>query len=103
MNSVSDRVSNTVTQSHGLSPATALTAALEPALTEVARAHGRAAVLVSLSVDFAQPSEGETLQVEAWVTRAARTLVFASAEARRSDGALVGSASGVFRVDEGGF
>ncbi len=71
----------------------ALAAALEPALLEAA---GPGATCVSVSLEFAaRPAPGAVAQVEAWVERATRTLVFAAAQAR-VDGAPVGAASAIF-------
>ena len=71
----------------------ALAAALEPALVEAA---GPGASCVSVSLEFSDPpGEESLLQVEAWVERATRTLVFAAARAH-ADGKAVASASAIF-------
>lgn len=77
-----------------------LLALLEPALTEAGRAGGRELSALSMTMDFA-PSPGQAdLEVKAWVERATRTLVFASAEARVADGgALAAAVSAVFRIE----
>ncbi|MGR4862676.1 hypothetical protein [Caulobacter sp. LARHSG274] len=76
---------------------TASTAALlEDALRQIA---GPGAAAASLIVDYG-PAEALAAQdcgVKAWVERATRSLVFAQAEARSADGALVAAASAVFR------
>ncbi len=71
----------------------ALATAMEPTLLEAA---GPGVTCVSVSLEFAKsPEPGALLQVEAWVERSTRTLVFAAAEAR-ADGHAVGSASAIF-------
>ena len=75
----------------------ALAAILEPALVEAA---GAGAVCVSVSLEFAgRPAPGSALQIDAWVERATRTLVFAAAEAR-AEGELAGAASAVFSLTD---
>ena len=72
---------------------TASTAALlEDALREIA---GPGAEPTSLIVDYGPAAV--PCGAKAWVERATRTLVFAQAEARSADGALVAAASAVFR------
>ena len=72
---------------------TASTAALlEDALREIA---GPGAAPASLVIDYG-PAAGPC-GAKAWVERATRSLVFAQAEARSADGALVAAASAVFR------
>jgi hypothetical protein len=71
-------------------------ALLEDALREIA---GPGAAPASLIIDYG-PAGGRVAQprdTKAWVERATRTLVFAQAEARSADGALVAAASAVFR------
>ena len=75
----------------------ALLTALEPALLAAA---GPDVACVSLSLEIAEaPGPGASLQVEAWVERATRTLVFAQAEAS-AGGRLAGAASAVFSRGE---
>lgn len=78
-----------------------LAEALESALRAEADAAGRLSVPVSLSLDYVTLPEGPVaLELEARIDRSTRSLLFASAEAR-SGGALVATASAVFRVREG--
>ena len=71
----------------------ALAAVLEPALVAAA---GPGATCVSVSLEFAKAPGGDAvLDVEAWVERATRTLVFVAAEARAGD-TPAGSASAIF-------
>ena len=71
----------------------ALATAMEPALLAAA---GPKTTCVSVSLEFARtPQAGAVVQVEAWVERATRTLVFAAAEAH-ADGERAGSASAIF-------
>lgn len=67
---------------------------LEPLLVQVA---GEGASAVSLQIDLAaDPGEGE-LALSAHIERATRTLVFATAEARRADGRLAATCAAVFK------
>jgi acyl-coenzyme A thioesterase PaaI-like protein len=76
----------------------ALAAALEAAVL-AASADGRSMAVSSLALDYGVPSSpGATLNIEASVDRATRTLVFARAVARNGDGAVVASASAVIRI-----
>ena len=75
----------------------ALAAALEPVLIEAA---GPGASCVSVSLEFADPPHAVSLlQVEGWIERATRTLVFAAARAH-ADGKAVASASAIFSRDD---
>ena len=72
---------------------TASTAALlENALRDIA---GPDAAPTSITIDYG--AAGPSGQARAWVERSTRSLVFAQAEVRAADGALVAAASGVFR------
>jgi len=71
-------------------------ALLEDALRQIA---GPGAEPASLIIDYGPigPLAGQPCGAKAWVERATRSLVFAQAEARSADGALVAAASAVFR------
>lgn len=72
---------------------TASTAALlENALRDIA---GPDALPTSITIDYAAVAQPEGAR--AWIERSTRSLVFAQAEARTGDGALVAAASAVFR------
>jgi len=77
---------------------TASTASLlETALREIA---GPAALPTSITIDYAAMSDGDAIvapAARAWIERSTRSLVFAQAELRAADGALVAAASAVFR------
>lgn len=73
---------------------TSLAAQLETVLRKAA---GDGAALTSMTVDYGSEGRDEDLAPKGWVERATRSLVFAQAELRRSDGALAASASAVFR------
>lgn len=81
----------------GPGPVAAFAALFEPVLAEAA-AQGRIVSALSTTLDIAHPLASGEVTVEAWVERATRTLVFASAEARAADGRLAAAASSVFRV-----
>ncbi len=71
----------------------ALATALEPILVEAA---GPGVSCVSVSLELAEPPHDQrVLQVEAWVERATRTLVFAAARVQ-VDGKSVAAASAIF-------
>lgn len=70
-----------------------LIAALKACADEAA---GAPAPLVSVTMEFL--SEENTADVSAAIVRKTRTLVFASAEAKAKDGALVATAASVHRV-----
>lgn len=61
------------------------------------KAAGEGTALASMTVDYAATAGEADLASRAWIERATRSLVFAQAELRRSDGALAASASAVFR------
>jgi hypothetical protein len=69
-----------------------IAAQLEDALRDLA---GADAHPTSITIDYG--AAALTVDTKAWIERATRSLVFAQAEARAADGALVASASGVFR------
>ncbi len=71
---------------------TSTAALLEDALRQIA---GPDAEPTSMTVDYG--AAGPSGQARAWVERSTRSLVFAQAEVRDPDGALVAAASGVFR------
>ena len=77
---------------------TASTASLlETALCEIA---GRDALPTSITIDYGAPAQDDAPgapAARAWVERSTRSLVFAQAEVRAADGALVAAASAVFR------
>lgn len=77
---------------------TASTAALlETALRQVA---GPATLPTSIVIDYGALAHEDALgapAARAWVERSTRSLVFAQAEVRAADGALVAIASAVFR------
>jgi acyl-coenzyme A thioesterase PaaI-like protein len=74
--------------------ATSASAQLESVLRKAA---GEGAALTSLTVDYGAEGATDDLTAKAWIERATRSLVFAQAELRRPDGALVASALAVFR------
>ncbi len=72
-------------------------ALLEDALCEIA---GPATLPTSITIDYAALPHIDALGLptsKAWVERSTRSLVFAQAEVRAADGALVAAASAVFR------
>ena len=77
---------------------TATTASLlETALREIA---GPATLPTSMTIDYGALAHEGALAApaaRAWVERSTRSLVFAQAEVRATDGALVAAASAVFR------
>ena len=77
---------------------TATTASLlETALCEIA---GPATLPTSMTIDYGALAHEDALgapAARAWVERSTRSLVFAQAEVRAADGALVAAASAVFR------
>ena len=81
---------------------TSTAALLEDALREIA---GPDAKPTSMTVDYglaaesvaAQSLVAQSLVAKAWIERSTRSLVFAQAEARTADGAMVAAASAVFR------
>ena len=76
---------------------TSTAALLEDALREIA---GPDAEPTSMTVDYgvaAEPVAAQSLVSKAWIERSTRSLVFAQAEARTVDGAMVAAASAVFR------
>ena len=76
---------------------TSIAALLEDALREIA---GPDAEPTSMTVDYgvaAEPVAAQSLVSKAWIERSTRSLVFAQAEARTVDGAMVAAASAVFR------
>lgn len=73
---------------------TSLAAQLETVLRKAA---GDDTAMTSMTVDYAAAGGDGTLEPKAWIERATRSLVFAQAELRRTDGALAASASAVFR------
>lgn len=80
------------------SPMTASTASLlETALCEIA---GPATLPTSITIDYGALAHEDALgapAAKAWIERSTRSLVFAQAELRAADGALVAAASAVFR------
>jgi hypothetical protein len=79
------------------SPMTASTASLlETALCEIA---GPATLPTSITIDYGALAHADGLApaAKAWIERSTRSLVFAQAELRAADGALVAAASAVFR------
>jgi hypothetical protein len=79
------------------SPMTASTASLlETALCEIA---GPATLPTSITIDYGALAHADALApaAKAWIERSTRSLVFAQAELRAADGALVAAASAVFR------
>jgi hypothetical protein len=71
---------------------TSTAALLEAALREIA---GPDAEPTSMTVDYGPAAE--PVAAKAWIERSTRSLVFAQAEARTTDGAMVAAASAVFR------
>ena len=71
---------------------TSTAALLEGALRDIA---GQDTEPTSITIDYGAP--GLSGDARAWVERSTRSLVFAQAEVRDPDGALVAAASGVFR------
>lgn len=67
-------------------------ALLEDALRQIA---GPGAEPTSMTVDYG--AAAQPLVAKAWIERSTRSLVFAQAEARTPDGAMVAAASAVFR------
>lgn len=67
---------------------------LQPLLIQAA---GEGASAVSLLLDLAADPGDGALALTAWVERATRTLVFATAEARSADGGLAATCTAVFR------
>ncbi len=75
--------------------AAAMASLIEPLLLEAA---GPGAEPVSLTLDYgARPSPGDPVIVEAGVERATRTLVFAHGRLMTPEGAVLATASAVFR------
>jgi acyl-coenzyme A thioesterase PaaI-like protein len=75
---------------------TSIAALLEDALREIA---GPGAEPTSMTVDYGPTVEpaAAKARAKAWIERSTRSLVFAQAEVRTTDGALVAAASAVFR------
>ena len=71
---------------------TSTAALLEDALREIA---GPDAEPTSMTVDYGLAVQ--PVAAKAWIERSTRSLVFAQAEARTADGAMVAAASAVFR------
>lgn len=71
---------------------TSIAALLEDALREIA---GSDTEPTSMTVDYG--ATAEPVAAKAWIERSTRSLVFAQAEARTADGAMVAAASAVFR------
>ena len=71
---------------------TSTAALLEDALRDIV---GPDAEPTSMTVDYGVAAEPVT--AKAWIERSTRSLVFAQAEARTGDGAMVAAASAVFR------
>ncbi|WP_426043625.1 hypothetical protein [Caulobacter sp. DWR3-1-2] len=72
-------------------------ALLEDALREIA---GPATLPTSITIDYAGLPQVDALGLpssKAWIERSTRSLIFAQAEVRAADGALVAAASAVFR------
>jgi acyl-coenzyme A thioesterase PaaI-like protein len=67
-------------------------ALLEDALRDIA---GPDAAPTSITIDYGVAARPDG--VRAWIERSTRSLVFAQAEVRAADGALVAAASAVFR------
>ncbi len=68
---------------------------LQPLLAQVA---GDGSLPVSLALDFsAALIEGHTVQVEAWIDRATRSLIFAHGRVLGVSGDILASGSAVFR------
>lgn len=94
MSGHSERVRQTAVLAEGPG---AFAALLEPALLAAAARDDLAPV--SVAIDYPAPARpGEALTVEAWVDRATRSLIFATAEARQADGQVVATAAGVLRI-----
>lgn len=73
----------------------AVAALVEPPLLELA---GPGGAVVSMTADFGRAMRGgEPVSVEAWADRATRSLVFAQAELRAADGAVLAHVSVVLQ------
>ena len=70
---------------------------LEAALAAAA-GEGRAVEPVSFTVDYVAPANGAEPVVSVRIDRAAKSLIFASAQAVLPDGKTAANASAVFRV-----
>ena len=80
--------------------ATAVLAALEPALIALATPEGEAApVLATLNLDLVRPAAaGQAITLHLWIERTTRTLVFAAADVRlTADDSLIGAGQAVLK------
>ncbi len=83
--------------SHGSAHGGVLCTLLDVAMSTAARlTEGRLVVTVDMQVRFLRPGRG-TLLAAGWIVKGGRTIVFCEGEVRDAAGALVASASGVFK------
>ena len=83
--------------SHGSAHGGVLCTLLDVAMSTAARlTASRLVVTVDMQVRFLTPGRG-TLLAAGWIVKGGRTLVFCEGEIRDAEGALVATASGVFK------